>query len=433
MPEKYRKYAFCSATLVLTCCAIFACGLAHAQGEWWPSSITVTTDGNVVALVTSYDVYGLIKLDQTGNILWRKRYGEGGESDFMAVSMAPFDEGGFIVLGNHRYNHPVFRVYDRDGNQLREFSFSLDTPSFLLTLFRLSDGNYLVGGGDLYARASDGQTGTGLLVKFGATGNVLWRQQYQYEKDTSILSIGELEGGEIALAMNYGEMSKFGPVERVIRIAVCDSSGNVLRSTDVTDAFVMHSGAMKTKHKTIYLSYVESAESKLSEKELAKADMVELSEEEEQKLFSMMFQFSTRVKSFDSDSLKKNWKSKSRIFNSVFNPVVSLWPDSKVVVFGGEFGNSLADVYDGKGRIVRTVPASTDIPLLNTVNVGDCDASEGAAYALGSSIAIDPPDFGFNPGTFVYKVTADSDEPEWFKYIDLGFPPEPDGDTKRPK
>ena len=426
MPNLLRRNHFQLTALLLAFCVIFTREFSHAQGEWLPSSIAVTTDGNVIALVTTYDVYGLIKLDQTGNILWRKRHGVRDESDFMAVSMAPFDDGGFIVLGNHRYNHPVFRVYDRDGNQLLEFSFSLDTPSFLHTLFRLSDGNYLVGGGDLYARASDGQTGTGLLVKFGATGNVLWRQQYQYEKDTSILSIGELEGGEIALAMNYGEMSKFGPVEGVVRIAVCDSSGKVLRSTDVTKAFIMYSGAMKTKHKTIYLSYVESAESKLSEKELAEADMVELSEEEEQKLFSMMFQFSTRVKSFDSDSLKKNWKSKSRIFNSVFNPVVSLWPDSKVVVFGGEFGNSLADVYDGKGRIVRTVPASTDIPLLNTVNVGDCDASDKAAYALGSSTALEPPDFGFNPGVFVYKVTPDNEKPEWFKIIDKEFPPEPE-------
>lgn len=426
MPKILRQHEIGLAALLLGIGTIFACGLSYAQGDWLPSSITVTTDDHIVALLASYDVYGLVKLDQTGNILWRKRHGVRDESDFHALTIAPFDDGGFIVLGHHSYDHPVFRIYDRDGRQLREFS--LDIPTILGALFRLSDGNYLVGGGELPRRVEDGHTGAGLLAKFDAAGSILWQQRYDYENETDIFSIGELKNGEIALAMNYGEMSKFGPVEAVVRIAVCDSSGNVLRSTNLTDTLAANSGAMKSSVGTIYLSYIESLDSEFNEEEWDTLNEVpedELSEEDIYKIYSMMFRYVTRVKAIDPKSLKTMWESGPLIFNGIFNPVVSLWPDNKVVVFGGEIGNSRAEICNAEGKVERTVRASTKIPRLNNVNVGDCDASDSAAYALGSSTVIDPPDFEFNPGTFIYKVTADSDEPEWFKFIDTGFPPEP--------
>ncbi|WP_017732643.1 T9SS type A sorting domain-containing protein [Nafulsella turpanensis] len=192
------------------------------QGEL--TSVAATADGGYLLGETTafkagfWTDYGIIKLDASGNQLWRKTYGGNQQEELSALVALP--DGGFLLAGTSksgisgdkteenrsRRNYPGF-VYmgpdywviriDAEGNKLWDKTFGSSGNDYLIDAIPTADGGFLLGGhsfGGATADKSAVERGT-WVVRIDAYGNKLWDNAFNGSGSVTFTSFTEAADG----------------------------------------------------------------------------------------------------------------------------------------------------------------------------------------------------------------------------------------------
>ncbi|HXS36366.1 MAG TPA: T9SS type A sorting domain-containing protein [Flavipsychrobacter sp.] len=152
--------------------------------------ITSSNDGDVSGVYHGDFDYWIVKLTDSGRIEWQKTYG--GTNDDQLYSIQQTKDHGYIaagftrstdgdISGNHGdYDYWVLKLNDT-GKLLWQKCFGGSDEDRAFSVMQTIDGNYVVAG---YTGSNDGQV-TGnhgwfdyWIVKFNDTGNILWQKCY---------------------------------------------------------------------------------------------------------------------------------------------------------------------------------------------------------------------------------------------------------------
>ena len=126
-----------------------------------------TSDKGFVVLYEENNIRGLLKIDETGNILWEKVFEEW---SCRGEKLLNLEHNEFIVLGTGGYNNNYsicVEKIDSDKNILPLSTFGKNKVPY--TIIKGNDGNFIIAGTfrrDLY------------LVKIDKSGKVLWEKIY---------------------------------------------------------------------------------------------------------------------------------------------------------------------------------------------------------------------------------------------------------------
>lgn len=181
-------------------------------------SVRQTSDnGYIIAGSTSNPVTGeqymsLIKLNDSGEVLWAKTYG--GSQNNAGGHVEITDDNGFIVLS---YNY--LRRTDSDGDTL--WTKILDSgPSSrsYLCLCITSDGGYVIAGNGLH----------GFLMKTNSFGDTVWSKTYDYYAMSSLESVKEVPGGGYIVAGTAYNYLPTGPYQSDLLVIKTDNSGDTI-------------------------------------------------------------------------------------------------------------------------------------------------------------------------------------------------------------
>jgi hypothetical protein len=169
-----------------------------------PTSITRVNDGNYVVAGWTYsndiDVIGnhggidvwVIKIDQTGNILWKKTIG--GSSDDVAYSVASTNDGGVIISGwsdsndgdisgNHGGSDCLVLKLSSIGNIEWQKSIGGSASETGYSIFQTKDNGYILSG---WSNSNDGDANGNTpvggadywVVKLTSSGGIQWQKSY---------------------------------------------------------------------------------------------------------------------------------------------------------------------------------------------------------------------------------------------------------------
>src|SRR5690606_29139849 len=205
------------------------------SGEETAFSIKLTEDGGFVvaghATSTDGDVtgnqgfhdYWVVRLNESGNILWQKSLG--GTSVDVAHSVQQTAEGGFIVAGQSisndgdvtgkHGNSTDFWIVklDMDGNLEWQKSLGGTELDNAQSIQQIEEGVYIVAGySESYVRDVTERQGENdyWVIKFGATGNIEWQQSLGgSERDNARDILRTIDGGYIIAG---GSLSNDGDV-----------------------------------------------------------------------------------------------------------------------------------------------------------------------------------------------------------------------------
>jgi len=154
-------------------------------GPWEESfkSIIKTNDGAFAAagLKSSSPLkwnYYLVKLDQTGEILWEKTYDSGDLDDPQA--MIQTNDGGYMIVGYsssepHYNSSDIFIVKtDAEGNELWSKLYDFQDHDMGYSIIETSDGGYLISS----QTAQYGDYFQFQFIRLNNQGDLLWEKRY---------------------------------------------------------------------------------------------------------------------------------------------------------------------------------------------------------------------------------------------------------------
>ena len=143
--------------------------------------------------------YLVLKLNTTGDILWQKTYG--GEDDDVCSSIKPTTDGGYIVAG---YTESfgaggsdgwVLKL-DNSGNIVWQKTYGGNNNDDFRSVYQTTDGGYIVAG---YTESFGAGDTDGWVLKLAKNGNVVWQKTYGGNNNDDINSIYQTsDGGYIA-------------------------------------------------------------------------------------------------------------------------------------------------------------------------------------------------------------------------------------------
>ncbi|HEX7319931.1 MAG TPA: hypothetical protein VF399_06215 [bacterium] len=145
--------------------------------------VQITTDGYYViaGYTTSYGAGGedmyLLKVDQSGNVIWEKTFGSG--DDDRAYGIALTQDGGYIIVGGtYSFGSGDQDVYlvktDGSGNQIWGQTYGGTADDMGYSVVAATDGGYVIAGVSL----SFGNSQQFYLIKTNTTGDTVWTRTY---------------------------------------------------------------------------------------------------------------------------------------------------------------------------------------------------------------------------------------------------------------
>lgn len=203
-----------------------------------------SNNGDVTGNHGMYDCW-IIKLDTSGNLVWQKSFG--GAADDRANSIDQTTDGGYIVAGytssndgdvsgNHGQKDYWIVKLDDTGNLVWQKTFGGSADDYASSIEQTSDGGYIVAGssnsnnGDL--TTNNGQSDY-WIVKLDVTGNLVWQKSFGNSSDNIAKSIQPTsDGGYIMTgSFRYGgnPSNPFGyTYSDILKL---DANGNIVWST----------------------------------------------------------------------------------------------------------------------------------------------------------------------------------------------------------
>jgi predicted secreted protein len=203
-------------------------------------SIQTTPDGGfVVAGITNgYAVNGLIagdfwvfKIDATGDIVWQHAYGGPG-ADY-AISIAKTSDNGFVVAGwtnsfGAGGNDAWVLRLDNTGSVIWQKAYGGKGDDVAFSVGQTSDGSFIVAG----STNSSGAGGRDAwLFKLTSTGNVVWQKTYGGPGDDNAVSAEETTDGGFVLAATT---SSFGNGNSDVWILKLNHNGSISKTCQST-------------------------------------------------------------------------------------------------------------------------------------------------------------------------------------------------------
>lgn len=159
---------------------------------------TSSVDGDIVDKTSTDSDYWVLKLSETGNMIWSKTYG--GSNDDVATHISNTSDGGYILSGYSRSSdgdvsgNAGFHDYwilklDSAGNKMWNKTFGYAGSDQAWDVFQTSDGGYFVtgffdvtasGGAGNDGRSSGSRHGVGeyWAMKLNASGDYIWRRYF---------------------------------------------------------------------------------------------------------------------------------------------------------------------------------------------------------------------------------------------------------------
>jgi hypothetical protein len=197
------------------------------------TDIRPTMDGNYVIFgsTASYGGPGgrdfiLMKVDPDGNVLWQRLYGTDDDED--GYSVRETRDGGFILVGDTDLNtndYYVVRV-DADGDVIWEGIYGDEGYQTAQDVCETKDGGYAVIG---YTLTEGPDFQNPWLLKLDSLGNVMWSRAYHIEGSSwwgaQGWAILETDEGDLVMTGNMD--TENGPYIFVLKV---DSLGNPLWS-----------------------------------------------------------------------------------------------------------------------------------------------------------------------------------------------------------
>ena len=143
----------------------------------------------------------LVKYDQTGEIIFEKKYKKGIASTFSSVIEV---EDGYVAVGSYEKDRQQAKdglrdalivKYDKEGKVLWEKTFTSLSNSKFNKVIEVEDG-YVVIGQSIYATMEMGNSteGGGVIIKYSKDGEVLWTKFHGGTKSASFNGITIVDG-----------------------------------------------------------------------------------------------------------------------------------------------------------------------------------------------------------------------------------------------
>ncbi len=128
-----------------------------------------------------YDIW-LFKVDQNGNKLWEKTFGESGDCEEYAGDIIQTKDGGYAILGETKMQSSSYSDYDvwliktdKDGNEQWDKKYDkFGSTEFADEVVQTKDGEFLILGKVAYSN-----NGGSWLIKTDENGNVLWDKVFK--------------------------------------------------------------------------------------------------------------------------------------------------------------------------------------------------------------------------------------------------------------
>jgi len=210
---------------------------------------TMPDGGFVVAGITNgYAVNGLItgdfwvfKIDATGDIVWQHAYGGSG-ADY-AISMAKTSDDGFIVAGwtnsfGAGGNDAWLLRLDNSGGVIWQKAYGGTGGDMASTVEQTSDGGFIVAG-STNSSGAGGQDAW--LFKLNPKGNIVWQKTYGGPEDDHAISARLTTDGGFVVAATT---SSFGNGNSDVWILKLKQDGSISKACD-------NSGIMEDSNATV--------------------------------------------------------------------------------------------------------------------------------------------------------------------------------------
>ena len=199
-------------------------------GDETANTIISTSDGGYLASgsTQSYGAGGvdalLIKYDTNGNVVWSKVWG--GIGDDYTSSIISTSDGGYLASGyTNSYGSgetdALLIKYDASGNVVWSKVWGGASDDATGDVISTSDGGYLASG---YTKSYGSGGADALLIKYDASGNVVWSKVWGGASDDSTNNIISTSDGDY-LASGY--TMSYGSGDKDALLIKYDNTGNV--------------------------------------------------------------------------------------------------------------------------------------------------------------------------------------------------------------
>jgi len=243
--------------------------IGHSDSSEIAYDIVPTNDNGYIIVGEQYVDQNLgegweaivIKIDEEGNQIWLKKYGEGTDNADVFKNIEPTNDGGFIIAGNTRSFNAQFLdawLYkiDADGNEQWKTLFGEEGYEVFYNVYQTNDNGYIACG------FTDSNFGNGdwdyYLVKTDTDGNMLWENTYGNETKNRAYDLLPLQNGNYLISGSYFDDASGRYNINLIEIE--ESNGNVIWEQtyqDTTDCRQPVT-AIETSNNCILLTYTSS-------------------------------------------------------------------------------------------------------------------------------------------------------------------------------
>jgi hypothetical protein len=185
---------------------------------------------------TSNDAIYSLKINNSGNVDWRKTYDSTPVSQIFKIILT--SDNNYIGCGNFYYYTGYVIKFDTNGNKYWQ---KLYPAGFAKDYYSVVEGNnyYLLSG----IRAETSSDIKGIITRIDTSGNIIWERDYLYNNNSlSKIIVRKLNNNLFLVAASVGGQT----IERTKSVFFkIDSSGNVMNSIIELPKYENYSAFMK--------------------------------------------------------------------------------------------------------------------------------------------------------------------------------------------
>jgi uncharacterized delta-60 repeat protein len=202
-----------------------------SKGYDFAYSVTETIDGGIV-LVGQSDVFSgsdndvwVVKLDNSGDIVWQKTYGDSKDESAKAVLQNP--DGTLIIgawsksFGNGSSDFWLLKL-NSDGSVIWQKAYLANGEDNFFAIDRAKDNGYILVGG---SNSIDNSNYDFLVLRVSENGSILWKKAYGGSETDQASSVATSEGGGFFVA--GWSFSFSGSISSDILVLKTDEDGNL--------------------------------------------------------------------------------------------------------------------------------------------------------------------------------------------------------------